>query len=103
LGIARTVESGATQTAAGSVIGTIEYMPPEQAQGKKIDTRADVYAFGLILYDTLVGKQRIKQGESPMTELLGRFQHAPPPARSINPDVPEALDRIVGKCLEPGG
>src|SRR6478735_6322740 len=100
-GIARTVESGSTQTAAGSVIGTIEYMAPEQAQGKKVDTRADIYAFGLILYDTLVGKQRVKQGESAMSELLGRFQNAPPPARSLNGDVPEALDRIVGKCLEP--
>jgi eukaryotic-like serine/threonine-protein kinase len=100
-GIARTVESGSTQTAAGAVIGTIEYMAPEQAQGKKVDTRADIYAFGLILYDTLVGKQRVKQGESPMSELLGRFQNAPPPARSLNGDVPEALDRIVGKCLEP--
>jgi eukaryotic-like serine/threonine-protein kinase len=57
-GIARSVEQGATQTAAGSVIGTLEYMAPEQAQGKKVDQRADQYAFGLILYDMLVGRVR---------------------------------------------
>src|SRR5262245_9184059 len=48
-GIARSVEQGATQTAAGAVIGTLEYMAPEQAQGQKVDQRADQYAFGLIL------------------------------------------------------
>ena len=59
-GIARSVESGATQqTAAGSVIGTLEYMAPEQAQGLKVDQRADQYAFGLIVYDMLVGRQRL--------------------------------------------
>ena len=60
-GIARSVEHGSTQTAAGSVIGTLEYMAPEQAQGKKVDQRADIYAFGLILYDVLLGRQRMRK------------------------------------------
>lgn len=100
-GIARTVEHGSTQTAKGSVIGTLEYMAPEQAQGKPLDTRADVYAFGLILYDTLLGRQRIKEGDSAMSEMLARIQTAPPAPRTLNADVPEALDAIVQKCLHP--
>lgn len=100
-GIARTVEHGSTQTAKGSVIGTLEYMAPEQAQGRQLDTRADIYAFGLILYDTLVGRQRIKGDDTAMSELLARIQAAPPPPRTLNSDVPEALDAIVQKCLQP--
>src|SRR5688500_3734568 len=100
-GIARSVESGGTQTAAGSVIGTLEYMPPEQAQGKKVDGRADIYALGLILYDCLVGRQRVARAENPMKELMTRIGAAPASPRSLNGDVPEALDRIVRKCLEP--
>ena len=73
-GIARSMEHGTTQTAAGSVIGTLEYMAPEQAQGAKVDQRADQYAFGLIVYDMLVGRQRLAKRENPMTELLGRLQ-----------------------------
>ena len=100
-GIARSVESGGTQTAAGSVIGTLEYMPPEQAQGKKVDGRADIYALGLILYDCLVGRQRLANAENPMKEMMSRLSAAPAPPRSLNVEVPEALDRIVRKCLEP--
>jgi serine/threonine protein kinase/tetratricopeptide (TPR) repeat protein len=100
-GIARSVESGSTQTAAGSVIGTLEYMPPEQAQGRKVDGRADIYALGLILYDCLVGRQRVAKAENPMKEMMSRLGTAPAPPRSLNSDVPDALDRIVSKCLEP--
>ncbi|MFA5910335.1 MAG: protein kinase [Vicinamibacterales bacterium] len=100
-GIARSVEQGATQTAAGSVIGTLEYMAPEQAQGIKVDQRADQYAFGLIVYDMLVGRQRLAKRDNPMTELLGRLTASPPAPRTINPDIPEAVDHIVVKCLQP--
>ena len=100
-GIARTVEHGSTQTAKGSIIGTLEYMAPEQAQGKPLDTRVDLYAFGLILYDTLVGRQRITGDGTAMSEMLARIQAAPPAPRALNPDVPEPLDAIVQKCLHP--
>ncbi len=100
-GIARSVEGGATQTAAGSVIGTLEYMAPEQAQGKKVDQRADQYAFGLIVYDLLVGRQRLSSGDGPMAELLQRIAAAPPAPRTINPEIPEALNDIVMRCLQP--
>ncbi len=100
-GIARSVEGGATQTAAGSVIGTLEYMAPEQAQGKKVDQRCDQYSFGLMIYDMLVGRQRLASSENAMTELLGRIAATPPSPRSINPEVPEPVDQIVMRCLQP--
>lgn len=100
-GIARSVESGGTQTVAGSVIGTLEYMAPEQARGKKVDQRADIYSFGLILYDMLLGRQRLTSGDNPMSELLARIAQAPSPPRTLNADIPEAVDQIVQKCLDP--
>ena len=99
-GIARSVEHGSTQTAAGSVIGTLEYMAPEQAQGKKVDQRADIYAFGLILYDVLLGRQRMANRDNPMSELLGRLNQAPAAPRTIDAAIPEALDAIVQRCLQ---
>jgi tetratricopeptide (TPR) repeat protein/tRNA A-37 threonylcarbamoyl transferase component Bud32 len=100
-GIARSVEQGATQTAAGSVIGTLEYMAPEQAQGKKVDGRADQYAFGLIMYDMLVGRQRLADRENAMAELLARMQAAPKAPRAIDPAIPESVNEIVVKLLDP--
>lgn len=98
-GIARSVEHGATQTAAGAVIGTLEYMAPEQAQAGKVDQRADIYAFGLILYDMLVGRQRLASRDNPMAELLGRLTASPPSPRSVKRGIPEALNDLVMKCL----
>ncbi len=100
-GIARSVEHGSTQTAAGSVIGTLEYMAPEQAQGKQVDQRADLYAFGLILYDLLLGRQRLANRDNPMSELLGRLNQAPAAPRVVDTTIPDALDRIVQRCLQP--
>ncbi len=100
-GIARSMATGGTQTVAGSVIGTLEYMAPEQAQGAKVDQRADQYAFGLIVYDMLVGRQRLAKRDNPMTELLGRLTASPPAPRTINPGIPEPVEQVVMKCLQP--
>ena len=88
-------------TLLGAVVGTLEYMAPEQAKGVHVDQRADVYAFGLILYDMLVGQPRAEHAGSAITELQGRMQHAPPPVKSVVPDVPDHVDQIIGRCLEP--
>jgi serine/threonine protein kinase/tetratricopeptide (TPR) repeat protein len=100
-GIARSVQQGATQTAAGSVIGTLEYMAPEQAQGQKVDQRADQYALGLIIYDMLVGRERRATPDNPMAGLLARMANAPPSPRSINPAIPESIDAIVMRLINP--
>jgi hypothetical protein len=81
--------------------GHSRYMAPEQAKGVHVDQRADVYAFGLILYDMLVGQPRAEHAGSAITELQGRMQHAPPPVKSVVPDVPDHVDQIIGRCLEP--
>src|SRR5262249_41180356 len=96
--------TAATITAAtrgGPVFGTLQYMAPEQARGEDVDQRADIYALGLILYDMLAGHQRLEGAESPVDELFGRMERAPRSLQEIVPDVPKALSRLVGKCLEP--
>ena len=95
-GIARSVEHGATQTAAGSVIGTLNTAP--NGVGGKIDQRVDIYAG---LDTTCVGRHRLAKKESAMTELIERLSSSPPSPRSLKPEIPEALDRLVMKCLAP--
>jgi serine/threonine protein kinase/Tfp pilus assembly protein PilF len=88
------------QTSAGSVVGTIEYMAPEQARAQPVDQRSDIYSFGLILYDLLLGRTRATRTGSAIAELNLRMHEPPPSARSIDPDIPEALDRIISKCIQ---
>jgi eukaryotic-like serine/threonine-protein kinase len=100
-GARRTLSKYTDATAVGSIVGTVEYMAPEQAKGLEVDQRADVYAFGLILYDMLTGRRRAELAASAFSELQARMEQAPPPAKSVVPEVPEALDRLVSRCIEP--
>jgi tetratricopeptide (TPR) repeat protein len=93
------VSSG--QTVQGSVVGTIEYMAPEQARAQAVDERADLYAFGLILYDLLLGRTRAARTTSAFAELDLRMREAPPPPRARDGSIPEALDRIITRCIQP--
>jgi tetratricopeptide (TPR) repeat protein/tRNA A-37 threonylcarbamoyl transferase component Bud32 len=88
-------------TMAGSIVGTIQYMAPEQARGEEVDQRADIYAVGLILYDMLAGPHRSLHAESAFAELRSRMTQAPQAVQSIVPQVPDAVNRIVSRCLEP--
>ena len=102
--IGLTVDDDVTRFAAtvvGEVIGTIEYMAPEQARGAHVDQRADIYAFGLIVYDMLVGRRRAEHAVSAVAELQKRLAQAPPPVRSLVPAVPETFDALVTRCVEP--
>jgi eukaryotic-like serine/threonine-protein kinase len=92
---------GYGQTMAGAVVGTVEYMAPEQALAQPVDQRADIYAFGLILYDLLLGRNRTRKAESTLTELYGRIKTAPPAPHSIDPGIPEAVNRIINRCVQP--
>jgi serine/threonine protein kinase/tetratricopeptide (TPR) repeat protein len=99
-GISRSVSHTGTATALGAVMGTLEYMAPEQAQAEAVDHRADIYSFGLVLYDMLTGRQRLARRDNPMSEMMSRLQHAPPSIRTLDAALPEALDRIVTRCLQ---
>jgi eukaryotic-like serine/threonine-protein kinase len=88
-------------TMQGTVVGTVEYMAPEQARGEAVDQRADIYAFGLILYDTLTGLRRAERAESAVAELQARMKASPPPVSSLVPEVPAAFADVISRCLEP--
>ena len=100
-GISRSVSaSTGTATQMGAVLGTLEYMAPEQAQGVAVDHRADIYSFGLVMYDMLAGRQRIAlRDNNAMSEMMSRMQQGPTALRSLDPSVPEPFARIIERCL----
>ncbi len=85
----------------GAVVGTVQYMAPEQARAEPVDQRADIYAFGLIVYDMLLNQQRARGADTAIAELTQRMQSPPPAPRSIDPGIPEPLDRLVAQCIQP--
>jgi serine/threonine protein kinase/tetratricopeptide (TPR) repeat protein len=97
-GLARTVEGdGMTQT--GAIVGTMEYMSPEQALAKDLDQRSDLFALGLIMYELLTGKTPF-QAESALASLIKRTQERAIPVSDVDAQIPGALSGIVSKCLE---
>ncbi len=97
-GLARTLQGdGMTQT--GALVGTMEYMSPEQALGKVLDQRSDIFALGLIFYEMLTGKMPFV-AESALASLVKRTQERAIPVSNIDAHIPEALSGIVSKCLE---
>lgn len=97
-GLAKTVQSdGMTQT--GMMIGTMEYMSPEQAMGSELDARSDIFAMGLIFYELITGNMPYR-AESAIASLVRRTQERAKPLAEVDPTVPPAVSQIVGKCLE---
>lgn len=86
-------------TLHGHVLGTVPYMSPEQAQGKKVDARSDLFSLGAVLYEMATGLRAFR-GESTATILAEILRGEPTPVRTLNPQVPEELQRIIGKALE---
>ena len=97
-GLARTLEGeGMTQT--GALVGTMEYMSPEQALGKELDQRSDIFSLGLICYELLTGKMPFV-AESALASLIKRTQERAIPVSDVDAQIPGALSGIVSKCLE---
>ena len=95
----RPSEIDATATLQTSTGGTPSYMSPEQAEGKAVDARADVFGFGVVLYEMLAGRRPFT-GESPAAVAAAVLKDDPRPLRLMRPDVPAAVERIVLRCLE---
>src|SRR5262249_41069457 len=93
--------SAQAEGGAAGIVGTVEYMAPEQAKGGAVDQRADIYAFGLILYEMLVGRRAPSSAETALEDLKARIEKGLPRLRAINPEIPEAIDELVARCLEP--
>jgi len=97
-GLARTI-SGDGMTQAGAMLGTIEYMSPEQAQGKELKASSDIFTLGLILYELLAGVTPF-HAESAIASLVMRTQQRAVPLTDVNRNIPSSLSNIVAKCLE---
>ncbi|KGM57597.1 hypothetical protein N799_05975 [Lysobacter arseniciresistens ZS79] len=98
-GVARSLSSSGL-TRSGAVVGTPDYLSPEQARGEAVDGRSDLYALGLILYEMLAGQQAFAGGT--VTEVLAqRMVRTPAPVTALQPDVPTWVARLVDRLLRP--
>jgi len=97
-GIARSV-TGKGITGAGVMIGTPEYMSPEQAEVKDVDQRSDIYSLGVILYEMATGRVPF-EGETPLGIAMKHKSEMPQDPREINSQIPEDLSRMILKCLQ---
>ncbi len=85
-------------TAEGKVVGTVAYMSPEQAEGKKVDARSDVFSLGILLYQMATGEKPFR-GDTTLSTLSAILKDAPPPITDINAALPRDLSRIINRCL----
>lgn len=97
-GIARAFGGGDDLTQTGSVMGTATYFSPEQAQGKNVDPRSDLYSLGIVLFEMITGSPPFL-GDSPVAIAYKHVQEAPPRPTSINPAVPKSLEGIIARLL----
>jgi eukaryotic-like serine/threonine-protein kinase len=97
-----TTFEGATEhkplTQEGTILGTFQYMAPEQLEGEEADARTDIFAFGAVLYEMATGK-RAFEGKTKTSLIAAIVQSEPPPISAIQPLTPPALEHVVKKCL----
>jgi serine/threonine protein kinase/Tfp pilus assembly protein PilF len=97
-GVAKSVEV-MEDSAPGIIIGTIQYISPEQAKGEKADPRSDLYSLGIIIYEMLTGEKPFK-AETYTGYIQKHIHEKPTPPSKINPNIPAYLEKIILKCLE---
>jgi HAMP domain-containing protein/predicted Ser/Thr protein kinase len=100
-GIARLseVKGAKGMTSTGTVMGTPDYMAPEQAQGHPADFRSDIYSLGVVFFELFTGRLPFG-GDTVMAVVLAHIQQPPPAPRSVNPRVPPELEAVIVRCLE---
>jgi len=86
------------QTRENTIVGTLQYMAPEQLEGKPADARSDIFAFGVVLYEAISGR-RAFDGSSKASIIAAILKEDPPPLTQLKPALPALLDRIVRKCM----
>ena len=97
-GIARLKEERG-MTAEGTVVGTPDYMSPEQARGQQLDFRSDIYSTGVVLYEVFTGTIPF-EGETPLAVVLKHIQEAPPSPQTRNPRIDPRISQIILKCMQ---
>src|SRR6202035_2960580 len=85
-------------TARGTVVGTVQYMSPEQVEGKEADARSDIFALGAVLYEMATG-HRAFEGKTTASVIAAVLERNPPPVSTVQPMSPPALDRVVKTCV----
>lgn len=98
-GLARTIEDDKGMTQTGALVGTVDYMSPEQALGKDLDQRSDIFTLGLIGYEMLTGAMPFR-AESMVASLVKRTQQRAVPLVDVDKTIPGTLSNIIAKCLE---
>src|SRR5262249_52782171 len=97
-----TLTAGVTQsspmTEQGAIVGTFQYMSPEQVEGKELDGRTDIFSLGAVLYEMLTG-QRAFQGKSQLSVASAILEKEPAPVTVTKPMTPPALDHVIRRCL----
>src|SRR5262249_42189124 len=85
-------------TQEGTIVGTFQYMSPEQVEGKELDGRSDIFSLGAVLYEMLTGKKAF-EGKSQLSVASAILEREPAPIGSIKPLTPPALDHAIRRCL----
>src|SRR6202521_6043068 len=85
-------------TVQGTILGTLQYMAPEQVEGNEVDARTDIFAFGAVVYEMATGKKGF-EGKTQASLIAKILETDPPPMSSLQPMTPPMLDRVVRKCL----
>src|SRR6202521_3509768 len=88
----------ASLTAQGTILGTFQYMAPEQIEGAEADTRTDIFAFGAVLYETVTGRKAF-EGKTQAGLLGAILKDTPSPISALQPSLPRHLEHIVDQCL----
>jgi Tol biopolymer transport system component/predicted Ser/Thr protein kinase len=86
------------RTEEGTIVGTTAYMSPEQAEGKPVDARSDIFSFGAVLYEMLTGRRAFR-GDSKLSILSAILKDEPEPASTLRKEIPQELERIITRCL----